>query len=202
MRYGDPVRTLVQTQPSAIRSRALTRFAVAAGIAVVVGLPAPAGAQSSIDPQGAALSASASCSQGDIEITYTASGVERQITDFTSADGRTLHHYDVRVYSSNHRDVEYILSQTDAPPAPGTLVAVHVTIGSSPPDASTGEFLVAYTCDATSNDEGGHNVVILTCAAMYGTCPKNAAEVAAQLSGTATTAPVAQPVTARPAFTA
>jgi hypothetical protein len=132
-----------------------------------------------VDARAAALSVSATCSLGDIEITYTGVGVERQITSFTSADRvEPLHLYDVHTYSPVHDGLEYILSQTRTPPPPGTIVAVYSTIGSSPPDpASTGEFFVAWRCDDQANSRGGNNVVIETCVGLYGSCPRSAREL-------------------------
>lgn len=186
-------------------------LAVAATLLVVpttlLVVPTTAGAAGTVNPQDVALSESASCRQGDIELIYTASGVDRQITDFTAADGTTLDHYDVAVYSSNHTDREYILSQTKQPPPAGTIVAVRVTIGASPPDAATGEFLVAYRCDSVPNEQGGHNEVVATCVGLYGTCTRTAQQVAAQLGASTTTtaptapAPTAVAVPAVPRFT-
>lgn len=143
-----------------------------------VSAPSPlAYAQGPVDAQSAALSVSASCSQGDIEVTYAGEGLERQWTRFTEESGTDLHSYDVNVYSPSHRGLEYILSQTDQPPPPGTVVAVHVSIGESPPNrATTGEFFVVYRCDTLPNDQGGNNVVLDTCVGPYGSCPLTAAE--------------------------
>jgi hypothetical protein len=102
-------------------------------------------------------------------------------TNFTAADGRELHRYDTRVYASDHEGVEYILSQTRTPPPPGTIVAVHVTIGASPLDAQTGEFIVADRCDAKANDAGGHNEVVYDCTGRFGTCQADAKQVATNL---------------------
>ena len=150
-------------------------------VLVVVGVlvaPGPAGAQAEVVARGAALSTSASCAQGDIEIEYAGSAIERQVTTFTAADGRELHRYDVDAYAATHDGTEYILSQTRQPPPPGTLVAVHVTIGSSPADAATAEFFVGYVCDSTPNDQGGVNEVVYTCVGVAGTCPTTAQQLA------------------------
>lgn len=144
----------------------------------------PAQAAGTVDARGVQLSTSASCAQGDVEIEYTASGVDRQLTSFTAQGGAALHTYDVAVYSSTHDGVEYILSQTKSPPPPGTIVAVHVTIGRSPADAASGEFFLAYRCDARTNAEGGHNEVLDVCAGPYGTCPTSADEFLSLGTGT------------------
>jgi hypothetical protein len=176
-------------------SRALAHATAAAAVALttVLLLPAPARAASNVDSRAAVLSKTASCSTGDIDITYGGSGIERQTTTFTSAAG-TLHHYDVAAFADTYDGVEYILSQTKAPPADGTLLAVYTTIGQSPPDATTtDEFFVAYTCDSTRNMSGGSNVVVATCVGSYGTCPKSVQEYLA-----ANAAPAAPPAAALP----
>jgi hypothetical protein len=166
---------LMDRKRSSIARGALVAAALVA-VLITTSVP-PAGAEVTVVPRDASLSTSASCSQGDIELDYSATGAERQITDFTSADGRELHHYDVRVYSANHEKVEFILSQTRQPPPAGSIVAVHVTIGTSPPDAKSAEFIVAYRCDTTPNDAGGKNEVMSVCTGMYGTCPITAKQV-------------------------
>ena len=172
------------------------RLAVGAlAVVALLSVAPPARAEVVVEARAAALSSSASCSLGDIEITYKGGAVERQRTNFTTADGRELHRYDTRVYASNHEGLEYILSQTRTPPPPGSIVAVHVTIGTSPPDAKSGEFIVAYRCDAKANDAGGHNEVVYTCVGPFGTClttAKQVAEAAAvPTSGAASAVPAA-----------
>lgn len=145
-------------------------------VGTVSALAVPADAAGTVEARGAQLSATASCAQGDVEIEYTADGVERQLASFTAEGGATLHTYDVAVYSPTHNGVEYILSQTSSPPPPGTIVAVHVTIGSSPADAATGEFFLAYRCDSRTNEEGGDNELLYVCIGSYGTCETTADE--------------------------
>lgn len=201
----DPLRPSSPTRSVGRRRVPVVALALAAVVlASMIVQAAPAGAATPVVPRGAALSKSASCFQGDIEITYAGQGVERQVTTFSVEDGRILQAYDVRAYAPNHDGVEYILSQTrNAPPA-GTIVAVHVTIGTSPPDpASTGEFFVAYRCDSQPNSKGGNNVVVSSCVGLYGTCPKAAKDVTggsgAKPTGSSATNPVA--LTATPRFT-
>jgi hypothetical protein len=165
--------------------------AVAVVALATLTVPGPAGAQAQGVARGAAMSSSASCSQGDIEIEYSGSAVERQVTTFSAADGRVLHQYDVEAYAPNHDGTEYILSQTRQPPPAGTLVAVRVTIGSSPPGPGTAEFIVAYRCDAEPNDAGGSNQIVYVCAGAVGTCPISAQEISL----------AATPVVATPTFT-
>ena len=153
----------------------------------------PAGA-ATIDAQAIALSASATCWLGDVEVTYAGSGLERQVTTFTAEDGTTLDRFDVAAYAPEHQGLEYVLSQADsARPAPGTIVAVHVTIGASPPGPDTGEFFLAYRCDTRPNAQGGANEVLFTCTGSHGTCPTTAREWLGRRG--------AVPVRAEPRFT-
>lgn len=145
--------------------------ALAALLVGTAGWSVPVGA-ATIEAQAVALSTSATCRLGDIEVTYAGSGLERQITTFTAEDGSVLDTYDVAAFAPQHQGLEYILSQADgASPPSGTIVAVHVTIGTSPPGPDTGEFFLAYRCDTRPNAQGGANQVLFTCVGTYGTCP-------------------------------
>lgn len=179
------------TRPQRLVLRTVAALALVAGAALA---QTPAVGAAPIDAQAVTLSASASCRLGDVEVTYEGSGLERQVTTFTAEDGTVLDRYDVEAFASEHAGLEYILSQVDGvePPA-GTVVAVHVTIGASPPGPGTGEFFIAYRCDTRPNAEGGANEVLFTCTGDHGTCPTSAA------SWRRPTAAV--PVTARPTFT-
>lgn len=97
-RDGTWRSTTARTNSEGPRTKTVTALAVV----LLMAMATPAGAEVAVVPRGAALSASASCSQGDVEIDYSATGAERQLTDFTADDGRELHHYDVRVYSADH----------------------------------------------------------------------------------------------------
>lgn len=146
-------------------------MALAALLVGTAGWSVPAEA-ATIEAQAVALSTSATCWLGDIEVTYAGSGLERQITTFTAEDGTVLDTYDVAAFAPEHQGREYILSQADgARPAPGTIVAVHVTIGTSPPGPDTGEFFLAYRCDSRPNAQGGANQVLYSCTGSFGTCP-------------------------------
>ncbi len=141
--------------------------------------PRPVAQATPVQTRDIQLSASASCSQGDVEIFYAGQGLDRQTVRFSSEDGRDLHRFDVGVYAPVHDGREYILSQTRTPPPAGTVVAVYVTIGESPanPD-TTGEFFLAYRCDTQPSSAGGTNTVIETCVGLVGTCPQTAQSVA------------------------
>ena len=72
---------------------------------------------------------------------------------------------------------------------------MHVTIGTSPPNAGSGEFFVAYRCDTRSNKDGGNNQVVSTCVGRFGACPRTAAGLQAQAPTTeAQSTTIAPPV--------
>lgn len=172
-----------------VRHRVALALALAC-LAVVAVPAAPASASPIIDAQAIALSTTATCEDGDVEITYAADGVERQAAQLTSEDGTLLDAFESPAYQSVYTGSEYILTTVgtdrgvpiDPPPAvptAGTVLGVYVTLGSTPPTADNGEFFLLYRCDTTRNDRGGDNVVLLTCVGDYGTCPTTAQEALA-----------------------
>jgi hypothetical protein len=207
------------------RLGAITR-PVAAVLAVVVGSglalglgpgpgPTPAGAAVPIEAQGVALAPTATCGYGDVDITYDASAVEQQIVSFTTAGGQVLQDRTTQAYKPAYQGTEHILASANPAPAPGTVLAVHVVVGASPRSGSTAaEFTVAYRCDGTANQLGGHNQVLWTCFGDAGACPATADEAVAAAAvpgavpGAAVapatayaTAAVAAPVSASPTYT-
>jgi hypothetical protein len=193
--------------------------AVATTVALVVALVAsvvPAAASPIIDARAIDLDVSATCEHGNVDITYDANGVERQIVDFTSQAGTVLDHFETAAYDPNFDGTEYILTKAGSNragnqpvPVPGTVLGVYVTLGSNPPSATNGEFFLLYRCDDQRNDRGGANEVLQTCVGDYGTCPKTAVEALAPTTTTTTPTtsppvPAATPaaaVTAVPTFT-
>ena len=153
--------------------------------------------------QGVTLSGAASCGVGALDVTYEAGGEPRQIASFTATDGSVLARSTSDARRPDDDWVEHVVVAADEPPVAGTLVALHVTIGSDPPDADTAEFVVVYQCDRRSTDEGGLNTVLATCSGAYGTCPRDA-QAAVAGDGTlqpATAPPDAVPLPAQPTFT-
>lgn len=174
----------------------------------------PADASSLVEAKSIALSRSANCVQGDVEITYSANGVSRQAASLTSDSGATLDQYETAAYQPVYDGTEFILTQANVAPAAGTVLGVYVTLGNTPPTAENAEFFLLYRCDTMRNDRGGTNVVLMTCVGDYGTCPKTAQEALAPpptqptTADSPTTAPPAgdqsapaQPVVATPRFT-
>lgn len=184
----------VRTRGSAQRRGSLVGAALVA-FALVVGTgfatPSPASAAGTIDAQAIALAPSASCRYGDVDITYTAAGVTDASVSFTAADGSVLDAYADVAYQSDYAGTEHVLTETDAPAANGTILAVYVWVGTAPPSAATtGEFFVLYRCDGSSESGGGANEVLETCVGPYGTCPQSAAEaLEPPVTTTTTTSP-------------
>lgn len=204
------------SSPPAARSavpRLLALVVLTVGAVAGSGLSAPpAGASSVVEAEGIALDISATCQQGNVNITYEANGVQRQLVTFTSEDGTILDLFDSPAYQPDFSGTEYILTKAGSQrgggqpvPAPGTVLGVYITLGSSPPVATNGEFFLLYRCDSRRNDRGGANVVLQTCTGDLGTCPKTAAEALAPET-TTTTAPATTstppPTTAPPAVAA
>lgn len=172
---------------------------------------APALAAPNVTANGVALAASASCAYGDVEIAYDASSVDQQAVTFTSTGGAVLQDRTTKAYQASFGGTERVLAEATAPPAAGTVVAVHVVVGSAPLTGSTAaEFTVAYRCDTTGNKGGGNNVVLWSCFGDLGACPRDADEALATAAtpgavpGAAAApmpASVATPVIASPSFT-
>lgn len=180
-----------------------------AAVTIVAGpfaLAAPAGGATTtrVTAQDVALQPSASCRFGDINVTYTATDAETQSATFSAADGTTLAAFDTAAFQADFTGTESILTEADAPPPAGTVVAVHVAIGTTPAEAATtGEFFILYQCDSERTDRGGTNTVLATCVGAYGSCPTTAAEALAGF-GNLVPAPggtPATPLVATPLFT-
>lgn len=173
----------VTVRRSAAKVLALAALLVA-GTVVADGAPVGAQSTSTVVAESVALSSSASCRYGDVEITYRATGAERQSVAFTSVEGAVLHDFETKAYASDYSGLEYILTEADEPPPAGTVVAVYASVGTTPADAATtAEFFVLYSCDPTKNSAGGANRVLWTCVGPYGTCPRTAEEAVATEDG-------------------
>lgn len=160
------------------RSRSLRhRLGVVAAVGVLVGAAGlvggapPASAASVVTARGVALAPSASCTYGDVDIDYAATGAEAQTVQLSSDMG-VLDQFAVKAFRADYDGVEHILSQARPPlPAPATDLTVYVTIGTNPPAPdTTAEFLITYRCTAAGNEAGGANQVLSTCFGAYGTC--------------------------------
>ena len=155
----------------------------AAAVTSVLALSAgPAGGQgaTTVTAQGVTLQPSASCRFGDVDVTYAAIGAQTQSATFSAADGTVLATLDGPAYLAGYTGTEHVLTEATTPPAPGSVVAVYVAIGTTPPEAATtAEFFVLYQCDQDKTSDGGTNTVLATCVGAFGTCPRTAAEALA-----------------------
>lgn len=168
------------------------RRSIAVAVLALIAAVVPgtrAAAAGTIVAEGVALASSASCTYGDVDLTYTATGVTDASLSFTAADGSVLASYAGAPFRADFSGTENVLSDADAPPPAGTVLGVYVWIGSAPPAAATtAEFFVLYRCDTDGNDKGGSNEVLSTCLGPYGTCPQTAQE-ALEPTTTTTAAP-------------
>lgn len=155
-------------------------------VALVAGILAPgtpAAAAPVVEPRAIALDVSATCERGNVNISYAATDVDRQLVDFTSESGVVLDLFDTAAYASDFDGTEYVLTKAGSNrggnqpvPEPGTILGVYVTVGTSPPTAGNGEFFLLYRCDDQRNDRGGTNEVLETCVGPFGSCPRTAVE--------------------------
>lgn len=147
-------------------------FALLAVLALTPGLASAAAAA-----QGVALNPGAGCSNGNLDLTLTTVGANREAWRATNLAGSTLSQGEgpatgLSSFSGTFAGFQLVFSP--APPA-NTQVASYAYVGETPPDASnTAEFLVFYDCTTRQ--------VLLSCFGPYGTCPQTAQEALAALS--------------------
>jgi hypothetical protein len=136
--------------------------------AVLVGVAMPSLALAAATAQGVALNAGAGCSNGNLDITLTTVGANREAWRATNAAGSTFSQGEKPTglpnFSGTFTGFQIVFSPSQ--PA-NTLIASYAYVGETPPSASnTAEFLVLYNC--TTRD------VLLSCYGPYGTCPQTA----------------------------
>ena len=135
----------------------------------------PALALAAATAQGVALNASAGCSNGNLDITLTTVGANREAWRATNLAGSTLSQGEdpagLPNFSGTFTGFQIVFSPSQ--PA-DTLVASYAYVGETPPDASnTAEFFVFYNCTTRE--------VLLSCFGPYGTCPQTAQQALAAL---------------------
>lgn len=163
--------------------RRIAGLGVALLVLVALATPAHAQEPTRVVARDAALSVSASCSQGDVEITYDATGMVRTAAQLTGEAGTVLDRYDEIPFTDDYSGLEYVLLDADPPGAPGSVLGAYVVVGAEQPTAATSaDFFVAWRCDPLPDDEGGRNVVLLVCAGPYGTSPQTVPEALALLA--------------------
>jgi hypothetical protein len=144
--------------------------------AALIGAMSPAFADAAATAQGVALNASAGCSNGNLDITLTTIGANREGWRATNLQGSTLSQGEGPAGLPNFSGTYSGFQLPFSPSQPsGTQVASYAYIGETPPDAAnTAEFFVFYQC-ATRE-------VLLACYGPYGTCPQTAQQALAQLA--------------------
>lgn len=147
-------------------------FALALGAAMPLHVLAAATAQ------GVALNAAADCSRGDLDLTLTTAGANRESWQATNLAGATIVQGEGATGLSNFSGTYkgFLIG-----PPPGfvvgqpanTLIGTYAYVGETPPDpTNTAEFFVYYNCTTRA--------VIYSCFGAYGSCP-NTAQAAAIL---------------------
>ena len=127
--------------------------------------------------EGVALSATAGCTAGDLDITLTTLGAHSESWRATNLAGATL-----LVPVEQPTSLSNVVNRTSTfqmplllLQPPNTLIGSYAYVGETPPaPANTAEFFVYYNC--TSRE------VLLSCVGPYGTCPQTAQQAAALLA--------------------
>ena len=125
--------------------------------------------------QGVALSATAGCATGDLDITLTTAGANRESWSATSLAGQTLVVGEQQAtglsnFSGTFSD--FVVGPFNSGQAPDTRIGSYAYVGETPPSAAnTAEFFVYYSCTSRQ--------VLLACFGQYGTCPQTAQQAAA-----------------------
>ena len=147
----------------------------AALIGALIGALSPTLAVAAATAQGVALNASAGCSNGNLDITLTTVGANREGWRATNLVGSTVSQGEgpagLPNFSGTFTGFQLVFSPSQ--PA-GTPVASYAYVGETPPDASnSAEFFVYYQCTTRQ--------VLLSCFGPYGTCPQTAQQALALL---------------------
>ena len=145
-------------------------------LAVLTVALVPGAATATAVAQGVALNASAGCSNGNLDITLTTVGAQREGWRATDLTGSTISQGENPVvglanFSGTFVGFEIVFSPAQAA---GSQVASYAYVGATPPSASdTAEFFVFYQCSTRA--------VLLSCYGPYGTCPQTAQQALALL---------------------
>jgi hypothetical protein len=148
--------------------------------AVVLAAMSPAFAVASVTANGVALGAGAGCSNGNLDITLTTVGANRESWRGTNAAGTTLTQGEgpagAGLPNFSGTFFGFKLEFSFLQPV-DTLIGSYAYVGETPPDATnTAEFFVFYKCSPTGAE------VLLTCFGPYGTCPQTAQEAMARIA--------------------
>jgi hypothetical protein len=133
----------------------------------LIGAMSPAFAEAAATAQGVALQTGAGCSNGNLAITLTTVGANREGWRATNLQGSTLSQGEGPAGLQNFSGTGVFQLPFSPSQPSGTQVASYAYIGETPPDAAnTAEFFVFYQCTTRE--------VLLACYGPYGTCPQTA----------------------------
>jgi len=162
--------------------------------AFALAIVAPWRADAAATAEGVALDASADCSRGDLDITLTTAGANRESWLATNAAGATLVQGEGATSLGNFDGTfnDFRIGPTGflvAQPA-NTLIGSYAYVGETPPSAAnTAEFFVYYNCTTRK--------VLYSCSGAYGSCPQTAQSAAALIpAGIPASGPIALTLTA------
>jgi len=146
------------------------------GFAVLGAAVLPGAASASAVAQGVALNASAGCSNGNLDITLTTVGANREGWRATDLSGSTIAQGEnpagLANFSGTFVGFQIVFSPAQAT---GSQVASYAYVGETPPSPTdTAEFFVFYKCSTRE--------VLLSCYGPYGTCPQTAQQALAALA--------------------
>jgi len=153
-------------------------------LVLALGAAIPWHAEAAASAQGVALNANADCSRGDLDLTLSTAGANRESWLATNAGGATLVQGEAATLLGNFSGTftgfrigpaGFLVTQ----PA-STLISSYAYVGETPPSAAnTAEFLVYYNCTTRE--------VLYSCFGAYGSCPQTAQAVqAAQAAASGT----------------
>jgi hypothetical protein len=147
-------------------------------IALAMLWPALAFASASAIAPGVALNTSAGCGNGNLDISLTTVGANRESWHGTNAAGATLAQiFDQSTALSNYSappPAVFLLPFSSIQPA-NTLIGSYAYVGETPPSATnTAEFFVFYNCTTRA--------ILLSCYGPYGTCPQTAQQAMAKIA--------------------
>jgi hypothetical protein len=136
----------------------------------------PGVAAASATAQGVALNAAAGCSNGNLDITLTTAGANREGWRATDLAGATISQGEnsagLPTFSGTFVGFQIVFSPAQAA---GSQVASYAYVGETPPSpGDTAEFFVFYNCTTRT--------VLYSCFGPYGTCPQTAQQALAVLA--------------------
>jgi len=135
---------------------------------------APLVAEAAATAQGVALSASAGCSNANLDLTLTTSGATTELGQWTKTGDNSVSVFKTptTALASFGPGTFQGYKITISPQQPAnTLIGAYAYVGDDPPAPSnTAEFFVYYNCSTRE--------VLFSCYGPYGTCPQTAQQAA------------------------